>query len=210
MFIIILFMIILNIIYNLSGLFSVLAFIVWSINLFMTTMILIQDPRNLWIRIVQIISIIFILYIIFLNINKLYDSIYTFAYIIPLSTIKTKPFHNYFNRNMCYSINRITYLEDFFNHKICFLINPEVSFFNFSDSLEVKTFLEDLKEDKIYVATFEFICSFSTYNEEGPTINLSKPIIITKNSNTQTISKFIHSRINECVDTFYLEWFIIF
>jgi hypothetical protein len=56
---------------------------------------------------------------------------------------------------MSFSINRITYLEDFFNHDICILFfNPEVTMFNFSDSLEVKTFLENLSEDKIYVVTF--------------------------------------------------------
>src|SRR6266704_2333017 len=125
------------------------------------------------------------MYIIFLNINILYDSIYTFSFIIPLSRIKTKPYNNYFNRNLSYSINRITYLED-------------------------KTILENLMQDKIYVVTFEFICSFTTYNEDAPTINLSKPIIITKNSNHQTISKFIYSRIDECVNTFYLEDSLIF
>ncbi len=150
------------------------------------------------------------MYIIFLNINILYDSIYTFSFIIPLSRIKTKPYNNYFNRNLSYSINRITYLEDFFNHDICILLNPEVTIFNFSDSLEVKTILENLMQDKIYVVTFEFICSFTTYNEDAPTINLSKPIIITKNSNHQTISKFIYSRIDECVNTFYLEDSLIF
>jgi hypothetical protein len=106
---------------------------------------------------------------------------------------------------MSYSINRITYLEDFFNHDICILINPDVTIFNFSDSLEVNTFLENLSEDKLYVVIFEFVCSFATYNEDAPTINLSKPIIITKNSNSQTISKFIHSRIDECINTFYLD-----
>lgn len=183
-------MIILNIIYHISGLFSVLAFLVWTINLFMTTMILIQDPENLKIRIVQIISIFYILYYIFLNINILYDSIYSFSFVIPLSRIKSKTYNYYFNRNMSFSINRITYLEDFFNHDICILLNPDVTMFNFSDSLELKTFLENLTEDKIYVVTFEFICSYSTYNEDAPTINLSKPIILSKNSNPQTISKF--------------------
>jgi hypothetical protein len=106
---------------------------------------------------------------------------------------------------MSYSINRITYLEDFFNHDICILINPDVTIFNFSDSLEVKHFLEDLREDKLYVVIFEFVTSFNTYNEDGPNIILSKPILITKNSNPQTISKFIHSRIDECINTFYLD-----
>jgi hypothetical protein len=68
-------MIVLNIIYHNSGLFSVLSFLVWTINLFMTTMILIQDPENLKIRIVQIISLFFILYIIFSNIYILIHSI---------------------------------------------------------------------------------------------------------------------------------------
>src|SRR6266567_87857 len=64
--------------------------------------------------------------------------------------------------------------------------------------------------DSIYTFSFIIICSFTTYNDDAPTINLSKPIIITKNSNHQTISKFIYSRIDECVNTFYLEDSLIF
>ena len=79
MIIIILIMIILNIIYHISGLLGILTILVWTINLFMTTMILIRDPDNLWIRIIQIISIFLLMYIIFLNINMLYNSFYKFA-----------------------------------------------------------------------------------------------------------------------------------
>ncbi|TLX82065.1 MAG: hypothetical protein E6L00_04750 [Thaumarchaeota archaeon] len=108
------------------------------------------------------------------------------------------------------SINRITYFHDFLDHAICILNDPDINIFDFSDSLDVKHFLEELKEDQIYVVTFEFVYSFSTYNEEGPTINLSKPILITKNSNCRIISKFIQDRINDCINTYNLNESLIY
>lgn len=69
--IILLILIIINIIYNLSGLFYVLTFIIWGINLTISTYMLIQDPNNIWLRTAQGTSILVVLYIIFLNINLL-------------------------------------------------------------------------------------------------------------------------------------------
>lgn len=74
----------------------------------------------------------------------------------------------------------------------------------FSDNLEIKNFLEELKENQIYVVILEFMYSSLNYSEDSPTIILSKPIIITSNSNPDILSKFIHERINNCIETFYL------
>jgi hypothetical protein len=68
MYIILLLMIILNIIYNISGLFQVVSFIVWILNYLVSTILLNQYPDNYWFRIVQIISLILSIYILILNI----------------------------------------------------------------------------------------------------------------------------------------------
>ena len=69
-------MIISNIIYINSGLFYVISFIVWITNLLFSTLMLIQEPNNIFIRINQAISVIIVLYIIFLNIKILLFNIF--------------------------------------------------------------------------------------------------------------------------------------
>lgn len=139
-----------------------------------------------------------------LDISTFYISLYNLSFIIPLSI--NKKFKTEINtRSMSYSINRITYLDDFFKNDICIFTNSHFGILEFSDNLEIKNFLSELNEDQIYVVILEFIYSSLTYDEDGPIINLSKPILVTKNSNPDMLSKFIHSRINECVNTFYLD-----
>src|SRR3981189_3606943 len=99
---------------------------------------------------------------------------------------------------MIMSINRISFLHDFIEYDICIFNNVKVNIFNFADFLDVKNLLSELEEGKNYVVTFEFVYSFLTYNDEGPNIILTKPILINKNSNSQLISKFIQEKINEC------------
>ena len=67
-----------------------------------------------------------------------------------------------------------------------------------------KTFLNTLETDKFYVVTFEFIPSMNMYDNDGPILLLGKPIIITKNSNPITISKYIKERMNIMIDAYYL------
>lgn len=64
-------MIILNIIYNISGIYFVISFIVWIINLGISTLLLIKNGENFWIRLVQLISIFITIYKIFINIKIL-------------------------------------------------------------------------------------------------------------------------------------------
>lgn len=101
------------------------------------------------------------------------------------------------------SINKITYLSSIYPHGILFFNNPKVTRFYFSDYLDVKLFLNSLKIDKTYVISFDFIVNWLSYDEYSPVITLSKPILITKNSNPRLISKesdpklianFIHSK----------------
>jgi hypothetical protein len=84
------------------------------------------------------------LYIIFLNINILYDSIYKFSFIIPLS------------------VNKITFLDDIIKDDeltICYLRNVHINRFYFNDYKEIDDFLYNLDNGKAYLITFEFILS---------------------------------------------------
>jgi hypothetical protein len=108
----------------------------------MTTMILILEPNNLKIRIVQIISIFFLLYIIYLNINIIYNDLYKFAFIIPLS------------------INKITFLDDIFDNDDINIFYFRKTFFTrfyLISTLEIADFLSNLDQNKAYIVTFEFI-----------------------------------------------------
>jgi hypothetical protein len=53
--------------------------------------------------------------------------------------------------------------------------------------------------------TYEYITSLLMYDGDGPSINLGKPILITKNSNPQIISDYFKERINMMIDTYYLD-----
>lgn len=81
-------MIILNIIYHVGGFLGVLAILVSAINLFMTTMILIRDPQNFWIKIAQMLSIFYIVLSIMLDISTFRHDITKLAFILPLSINK--------------------------------------------------------------------------------------------------------------------------
>ena len=187
--IILIVMIILNIIYHISGLVGILTILVWTINLFLTTMILIQNPENFWIRIVQLLSIFFIVFIIMLDISTFYSSFYKLAFIIPLS------------------INKITYLEDLVeNERNNISISKfYTNRFYFNDFNEVSEFLNSLENDKSYLITFEFILSWLQYEEDNPALVLSKPILISKDSNPWLISNFIKNRINLACNNYYLD-----
>jgi hypothetical protein len=102
------------------------------------------------------------------------------------------------------SINRITFLDQFYPTGIFHINNPEFTNFYYSDWIEVIKFLNKLEEDTIYVVSFEFIFSWDTFNEDSPTLILSKPILVTKNSNSKIISKFLQDRIHLTCENFYL------
>ena len=188
MLIIILIMIIL--IYHASGLLGVLAIIVWALNLFCTTMLLIQDPNNTIIKILRIISIFSIIYIIFTNLNILDDNISKLSFIIPLS------------------INKISYLEDIMEdsqNNIFYLGDVAISIFYFGDSKEISDFLKNLDSNKTYIVTFELIFDWDAYEIGEPSLVLSKPILVTKESNSQLISDYIIERSYSACDLYSLD-----
>jgi hypothetical protein len=47
------------------------------------------------------------------------------------------------------------------------------------------------------------------YDSDGPVIFLSKPILITKNSNPKLLSNFIDERLGDMLNTFHLDESII-
>jgi hypothetical protein len=57
------------------------------------------------------------------------------------------------------SIKSITYLDQFITSEITSISDSSLEVLYFYDRLEIKRFLEDLKEDKVYVATLEFVPS---------------------------------------------------
>jgi len=103
------------------------------------------------------------------------------------------------------SINKITYLRDIIHNDILILNNVTTTIFHFSDTIEITQFLDSLEQDKVYVVTLEFTYSSLIHDSDIPSINLSKPILITKNSNPRLIYKHIKNQIFEICNTFLLD-----
>jgi len=102
------------------------------------------------------------------------------------------------------SINRITFCDEIISHDFWVFSRCQMTNFNYTDKLEVSKFLETLESGKVYVVTFEFVYSFDLYDEDRPTINLTRPILVTKNSNPELISKILQKLINITCETSHL------
>ena len=72
MFIIILILILINFIYNITGIYYIIPFIIRIINFAFATFNLIGDPTNLFYRIVQASSLFYLLFIIYINLTNLF------------------------------------------------------------------------------------------------------------------------------------------
>ena len=103
------------------------------------------------------------------------------------------------------SINKITYLDQFVFTNFTVFTNSLIKRFYFNDIIEVTQFLNELEIDKFYVVSLEFVLSWLQYKEDSPIIILSKPIIITKNSNPRLITNFIKDKIRLACDNHYLD-----
>jgi hypothetical protein len=104
------------------------------------------------------------------------------------------------------SINKITYLQDIIPHKFFVFSEYDYTIFYFSDSLDIKLFLRELEIGKAYVVTFELIISEIIDIENPPVITLSKPILVTKNSNPLLIAKFINNQLVQADNNFNLDY----
>jgi hypothetical protein len=106
------------------------------------------------------------------------------------------------------SINEITFLHGTLPTSISnSMFNSSISNirFYFNDYSEVKQFLNKLDSDKIYVLSLELVLSWPLYIEDDPVIVLSKPFLVTRNSNYKLISEYIQSRISIACNLYSIE-----
>lgn len=180
---ILLFLISFTLIYIHFGLLVLIQIMIWTLVFFLSNFLITINPSKQYyiIRIMSIFVIIFILYY-----NTKIGNIST-VFIIPLS------------------LTKIDYLDDIIPNKIFISNDSKLNIFYFNDIIEVNKWLKTLEENETYVVTFEFIFSFLNYNDDSPTINLTKPILINNNSNPRLISKFINERIRLACDYYYLD-----
>lgn len=103
------------------------------------------------------------------------------------------------------SIKNITYLDTILQNSMFISNNSSKSRLFFNDWFEITQFLNGLEHDKVYVLTFDLVVSWLLYEEDSPFLNLSKPILVTRNSNPRLISNFIKDRIRLACDSYYLD-----
>lgn len=103
------------------------------------------------------------------------------------------------------SINKITYLDLFYPNSFAIFSNPSISIIDSFALTDYKHFLKSLDSDKIYVVSFEFFTSWFLYDEDSPLVTLSKPILVTKNSNPILISNFIEKHISSVLSNYNLD-----
>lgn len=100
------------------------------------------------------------------------------------------------------SINKITYLDQIIPNNFFVFTRPSMGIINTFEFSEFKSFLNTLDSDKTYVVTFEFICSWLLYDEDSPLLTLSKPILVTKNSNHMLLSQFVWQKVNLAITNY--------
>lgn len=102
------------------------------------------------------------------------------------------------------SISTITYLSQFVIFEFYAFTNAQFAWFYFSDIIEIKLFLKNLELGKCYVLTLELFVSDT--NDDTPVITLCDPILVTSNSNSTLISKFINNQLIQADNNFNLDY----
>ena len=105
------------------------------------------------------------------------------------------------------SVSNITYLSQFTTFEFYAFTNAQFSWFYFSDENEIKLFLKNLEVGKCYVLIIELF--MSELNDDSPVITLCDPILVTCNSNSALISKFLLNRISLADQNFDLSFDLI-
>jgi hypothetical protein len=95
-------------------------------------------------------------------------------------------------------------LDQFYPNGIFLYSEPKIEILTILDVIEISDFLVNLKS-KIYVVSFEFITNIDTYDVDLPNLILSKPVLITTNSNPDLLMKFLRAKIELAFKTFYLD-----
>jgi len=72
MLIIILIITLTHFIYNISGIWYSISFLICNINFLLATFLLIGNPNSLFLRFNQIISLIYLSYILYINLTELF------------------------------------------------------------------------------------------------------------------------------------------
>jgi hypothetical protein len=103
------------------------------------------------------------------------------------------------------TINNITFLETIIPNNMFCSANAVITRFYFTDALEVRKFLESLEIDTVYVVTFDFVYSWLAHDDDCPLITLTKPILLTKNSNPLLIYNYLQTRIGKACDAYFLD-----
>jgi len=106
------------------------------------------------------------------------------------------------------SKNNITFLVDVLpNYNgIFYISNPSIKRFYFNDFVEIRQILDSLEKDKVYVLSLELIYSWLCHEEDDPVITLTKPFLVTRDSNPLIISEYFQFRINLACNTYLLEY----
>jgi len=164
------------------GLFVLIQIIIWTIVFFLSNF-LVGINRTREMKIIRILSILVIVFILYYN--SITNNILS-SFIIPLS------------------INQITFVKDVFRKSndsasINYFENAHITWFKFWDKCEVKDFIELLDYNKAYLVSFELILDMEGFEQGDPTLLISSPILISKDSNPKLISKFISKKaISAC------------
>ena len=103
------------------------------------------------------------------------------------------------------TLKNITFLDQFIPNSMFVSNNSIKTRIYFNDTFEIIQLLNTLDTDQIYVVELEFVVSWLQYEEDYPIIKLSKPFLISKNSNPQVISNFIKNRVILTCDLYYLD-----
>jgi hypothetical protein len=103
------------------------------------------------------------------------------------------------------SISKISYIDDLDIPAFPDFELEKIKIFNKFTIEETNDFLRELEDNESYLVELGFIPNISFWDIDAPQMLLSKPILINKNSSSTTITKFILERLDDMVDTFYLD-----
>jgi hypothetical protein len=187
---IIILILILTLIYIKFGLLVVIQILIWTLVFILATFLSNINPTNKEYYIIRILSIIVIIFILYLN-SKEVNILSSF--IIPLS------------------VTKITFIDELIGDDnvnptdIIFINNSHITWLHFIDFQELLDLLSLLDNNKAYVISFDLIFDKLSFSLGNPSLNLTKPILISKNSNPWLISSYLQERIRMACDLYNLD-----
>lgn len=183
------FILIFSVIYIHYGLFTLIQIMIWTLVFLLSNLILGINPDNKEMHVARLISIITIIFIFYYNSSHLSILL---SFIVPIS------------------VNNITFIDELMGEvepnptDIVYIRNCNVIWFQFNDIKGITTFINWLDPNKVYVIYFDLITDKSKHDLNDPTILLSKPILITKESNPWLINNFLKEKVRLACDKYGL------